>query len=49
MVVAAGQLDLPSPTTLSVVGCGRLQLGAANLATSVTLVQVVDNSPDEQW
>ena len=42
-VVTASQSDLPSLTPLSVVGCGRLQLGAANWATSVALVQVVDN------
>ena len=28
---------------LSVAGRGRLQLGVANLATSVALLQVVDN------
>ena len=32
---ATSQLDLPSLTPLSVVGCGRLQLGVHNLATSV--------------
>ena len=41
--VTASQLDLPSLTPLSVAGCGRLQLGAAHWATSVTLLQVVDN------
>ena len=29
------QLDVPSPTTLSVAGCGRLQLGDHYWATSV--------------
>ena len=32
---AAGKLDLPSLTPLSVAGCGRLQLGVPNWATSV--------------
>ena len=32
---ATSQLDLPSLTTLSVAGCGRLQLGAPHWATSV--------------
>ena len=32
---ATGQLDLPYLTPLSVAGCGRLQLGAQHLATSV--------------
>ena len=41
--VATSQLDLPSLTALSVAGCGRLQLGALHLATSVALLQVVDN------
>ena len=36
-------LDLPSLTTLLVAGCGGLQLGAAHWATSVALLQVVDN------
>ena len=31
--VMASQLDLPSLTSFSVAGCGRLQLGAANWAT----------------
>ena len=35
--------DLPSQTPLSVAGRGRLQLGAAHWATSVTLLQAVDN------
>ena len=41
--VIANQLDLPSLTPLSVADCGRLQVGAAYWATSVTLLQVVDN------
>ena len=41
--VTASQLDLPSLAALSVAGCGRLQLGAPNWATSVALLQVVDN------
>ena len=41
--LTASQLDLPSLTPLSVVGCGILQLGAPQLATSVALLQVVDN------
>ena len=41
----ASQLDQPSLTSLSVHGCGRKQLGTAHWATSVTLLQVVDNWP----
>ena len=41
--VTAGQLDLPSLTPLSRAGGGRLQLGVSHLATSVALLQVVDN------
>ena len=41
--VMASQLDQPSLGQLSKAGCGRLQLGAAHKATSVTLLQVVDN------
>ena len=37
------ELDLPSLTPLSVAGCGRLQLGVPHWATSVALLQVVDN------
>ena len=33
--VANSQLDLPSLTPLSVVSCGRLQLGAPHRVTSV--------------
>ena len=43
--LTASQLDPPSLTTLSVAGCGRLQLGAAYSTTSVALLQVVDNWP----
>ena len=43
---ATSQLDLPSLTPLSVAGCGRLQLGVPHRATSVALLQVVDNWPD---
>ena len=32
---ATSQLDLSSPTPLSVAGCGRLQLGVPYWATSV--------------
>ena len=39
----ASRFDLPSLTPLSVAGCCRLQLGVADLATSVALLQVVDN------
>ena len=39
----ASQLNLPSLRPLSVAGCGRRQLGAAHLATSVALLQVVEN------
>ena len=37
----ASQLDVPPLTLLSVAGCGRLQLGVADWATSVALLQVV--------
>ena len=42
---ATSQLNLPSLTPLSVAGCGRLQLGIPHWATSVDLLQVVDNLP----
>ena len=38
----ANQLDVPSLTPLSVAGCGRLQLGVVQWATSLALLQVVD-------
>ena len=41
--VTASQFDLPSLISLSVDGCGRLQLGAAHWVTLVTLLQAVDN------
>ena len=41
MGVMVSQFHLPSLTPLSVAGCGRLQLEAANWATSVTLLKVV--------
>ena len=41
--VPASQLDLPSLTPLSVAGCSRLQRGARHWATSIALLQVVDN------
>ena len=41
--VTASQLDLPSLTLLSLAGCARLQLGATHWATSVALLQIVDN------
>ena len=41
--VTANQLDLPSLTPLSVASCGLLQLGPPHWATSVALLQVVDN------
>ena len=41
--VIASQLDLLSLMPLSVAGCGQLQLGAHYRATSVALLQVVDN------
>ena len=43
--VTDSQLDLPSLAPLSVAECGGLQLGVAYWATSVTLLQVVDNWP----
>ena len=39
----ASLLDPPSLTPLSVAGCGRLQLGVAYSATSVGLLQAVNN------
>ena len=39
----SSQLDLPSLTTLSAAFCGRLQPGAHYWATSVVLLQVVNN------
>ena len=39
----ACELDLPSLMPSSVAGCGRLHLGVANWATSLALLQVVDN------
>ena len=44
--VTAIQLDLPSLTPLSVLGCGRLQLGALHFATPVALLLEVDNIID---
>ena len=41
--VTTSQLDSHSLTPLSVAGCGRLQLAVARWATSVALLQVVDN------
>ena len=41
--LTASQLYLPFLTRLSVAGCGRLQLGVADWATSWALLQVVDN------
>ena len=40
---ATRELDLPSLTTLFVAGCGRRQLGVAQLASSVAILEVVDN------
>ena len=48
-MVTASQLNLPSLTPLTVAGCGRLHLGVAHWATSVALLQVVDNLPQKQW
>ena len=42
--ITASQLDLQSLTPLSVAGCGRLKLGAADWSTPVALPQVVDNN-----
>ena len=41
----ASQLDLLSLPSFSTAGYLRLQLGAENWATSVALLQAVDNSP----
>ena len=38
-----------SLTPLSLARCGRLQLGVALWATSVALLQVVDNWAHNQW
>ena len=46
---ATSQLDLLSLTPLSVAGCGWLQLGAPHWATSVILLQVVDNWTHILW
>ena len=40
---ATSQLDLPSLTPLSVAGCGPLHITVAHWATSIALLQVVDN------
>ena len=47
--VTDSQLYLLSTMPFSVAGCDRLQLGAAHFANSVSLLQVVDNLPHEQW
>ena len=47
--LTASQLDLPSLTSLSVAGCGRLYVGVANLATSVALLQVAEIRPHKKW
>ena len=41
--LTANRLDLSSLTLLSVAGCGQLQPEVAHWATSVALLQVVDN------
>ena len=46
---ATSQLDLPSLTPLYVADCGWLQLGAPHWATSVKLLQVVDNWTHILW
>ena len=43
MEVTATQFDRLSLTPLSLVICGRLQVGGAHWATSVAVLQVVDN------
>ena len=43
VALTASRLNLPSPTPLSVAGCGRLKLEVANWPISVALLQVVDN------
>ena len=43
VALTASQLDLPFLMSLSIARCGRLQLGVATWATSVALLQVVDN------
>ena len=42
---AKSQLNQPSLTSLSLAGCGRLQLGVVHWATLVALLQVVDDRP----
>ena len=44
----ASQFDLPSLTPVSVDVCGRVQQGAPHEATSVALVEVVNNWPHKQ-
>ena len=41
--VTASQFDLLSLPALSITGCDRLLLGVTHWATSVALLQVVDN------
>ena len=43
MGVTGQSIELAFLTSLSVAGCGRLQLGAPHWTTSVALLQVVDN------
>ena len=43
LVGVTSQLSLPPLMPLSVAGCGKLQLEAPHWATSVALLQVVDN------
>ena len=47
--LTASLFDLLSLTPLSVASCGRLQLGVANLATSVAFMQVTDPSNSGKW
>ena len=48
-MVTAIQLGLPSLMPLSVAGYGRLQVGAAYRATSVAVLQIVENLPHKLW
>ena len=47
--VTASKVDLPSLMPLAVAVCGRLQLGIPHWATSVALLQVVDNGAHIFW
>ena len=47
--ITDSELNLLSLTPFSVAGCCRLQPRVAYLATSLALLQVIDNLPHKQW